>query len=334
MNLTPSRMRPSQPDRSTHARNTLETFRPQHGASSLPEKYSDLAKLHLPHVLCRASGPTTSLEDNHSLVSWTFPDDNLLSEVMLRFHQWVELHGDPIIDPALNSHWESVCKHIQSDQYTDEGRIFEICVLIVLLVSQLITRVAKTRGHNIYAGHAWSPLKNGVEVGKALCIFHDVPLYDIPLENPPLEPRFLSGVPVELKQDTTLLANLGAYVEGVNRLPDCETLEGGAAIFAKLDLQREGFLESSRKDGAESRYGAVFSGTHLVLVEWVEAEPRTSDGTMWMRHSAILDVAGRNPTTSFIAILIGILLPSSQIPYPPVNRDSTGFRALHVAMRR
>ncbi|KAJ6602561.1 hypothetical protein DFH09DRAFT_1354879 [Mycena vulgaris] len=270
----------------------LETIRPLGIAQDLPDRYSDLANLRLPLVLCRVpSTATAPLKANHSLAPWSFPDDELESEIMSRFTDWVAALGDPQIDPALNKYqWKTILSDLISDKVQSPGEV-------------------------IYAEHS-----SRVKGEKTPCIF-------TPAEKPPL---CLSGVPHELKQDTALTVHLGTYVLGPNKLDSGRNLEGGAAIFAKLDLHRAAF-KAAQPPAVECRYGAVFSGTHVVLVQWVAG---AGDGEMWMRHSGVLDVAGARPSASIVALLIGMLLPSSQVPYPATNRQSRGFRSLYAVMQR
>ncbi|KAJ7222547.1 hypothetical protein GGX14DRAFT_558639 [Mycena pura] len=105
-----------------------------------------------------------------------------------------------------------------------------------------------------------------VKGDKTSCVFEDLPVPNLDID-PPLEPRCLTGTHVELKQDAALRSHLGGFVGGgVNYIPYGASLEGGAAIFAKLGLHRVEFLQSQRTPkSTESVYGAVFSGTYHSL---------------------------------------------------------------------
>ncbi|KAJ7118766.1 hypothetical protein C8R44DRAFT_182811 [Mycena epipterygia] len=77
-------------------------------------------------------------------------------------------------------------------------------------------------------------------------------------------------------------------------------------------------------------YGAVFSGTYIVLVEWVEEVAST--WTKRMRHSPILDVGSMYATMPLIALLIAMLLPPDIVRLEAIDRQSQGFKDAEEAI--
>ncbi|KAJ7476009.1 hypothetical protein FB451DRAFT_1245466 [Mycena latifolia] len=296
----------------------LETFLYPDFPIELPSTFAKLADLRLPQFICRETSiPPSALEANFSSVSWTFPDDALQADIMSRFQQWVEQHNNPTIPPSLQPLWAAILDHIETDAYDDESWVVDLSTDIFRLASELIKAAASSMyvASTVPASQGW--------VARTPHI----------LERTRFSPERVSGVPHELTKSTVFSGCLHSYIEGVNLISQNCDLYGPDAIFAKLDLHRHSFMTDPRSLRADyqpvdCRYGAVFCGTDVILVEWVEAP----DGTTVIRHSPILRTAGRKATASYIALLIGMLLPASEADYPPPQYDSKPWMELKHAM--
>ncbi|KAJ7118767.1 hypothetical protein C8R44DRAFT_789223, partial [Mycena epipterygia] len=200
----------------------LETFRPTRLAPELPTKYSGLTTLLLPPIICRATSTDTAvLKGNQSHVSCTFPDDKLQAELMTRFERWVQAIGDPDIPQEAKAYWKTVVRKVETDNYLDEDWVVDFYAAIKTVVSALIEA---TRAGIYVENDSTHWQFGGVKGDKTLCVMKEG-------INP--VPR-LSGVPMELKQDSAFLENLGVYVQGPNPMHSGEDLEGGSAIMAKV----------------------------------------------------------------------------------------------------
>ncbi|KAJ6591205.1 hypothetical protein DFH09DRAFT_1138948 [Mycena vulgaris] len=223
---------------------------------------------------------------------------------MTRFERWVQAIGDPDIPQGARTCWKTVVHMIQTDNYLDEDWVAELYAAIKALVSELI----EVAGQGLYVESDSTCLKEGVKSDKTLCIMKET--------NPA---SCLSGVPLEFKQDSTFFGNLGTYTQGPNPIHSAQDLGGGSAIMAKTN-----------PPPLHCSYGAVFSGTYIVLVEWVEEVAFT--WTKGMRHSPILDVGSMNATVPLIALLIAMLLPPDIVPLEPIDRQSQAFKNVEEAI--
>ncbi|KAJ7664711.1 hypothetical protein B0H17DRAFT_1211259 [Mycena rosella] len=131
-----------------------------------------------------------------------------------------------------------------------------------------------------------------------------------------------SGAVQEFKQDKALICSLSSFVLNANRIP-LDNITGGSAIFSELDLHRESFVKDEDSKGVSCRYGAVFSGRNVVLVESVLV-----DGVRALRTTDVLRCAGGQASVSYIALLIGMLVPPDTIPYPIRNENTQHWRDL------
>ncbi|KAF7354922.1 Protein kinase domain-containing protein [Mycena sanguinolenta] len=308
----------------------VETFRPTRPVPPLPSKYSGLTSLFLPPIVCRATSTHSApSKTNFSEIFCSFPDDKLQVEVLTRFENWVQTIGDPDIPQAAHSFWEDIVDMIQTDDYASENWVLDLYGAIRAIVSLLIKAGTAQR---LYVANA------GGKGEKTLCVMEKMGNSRI----------CLSGVPMEFKQNAALLGFLGEYVQGPNPIHSTKTHKGGYAIMAKLDMHRQSFQAlkepailsqlaflsqpQPEKQNTPPRccYGAVFSGTYIVLVQWVQLELVP----LWkaMRHSRILDIGSIYATEPLFALLIGMLLPADVVPLPNPDLQSQGFKDVEEAI--
>ncbi|KAJ7127170.1 hypothetical protein C8R44DRAFT_116187 [Mycena epipterygia] len=92
----------------------------------------------------------------------------------------------------------------------------------------------------------------------------------------------------------------------------------------------DSFTVDKHNDGAEScRYGIIFSGHWVALSELVKVE-----GQRTLRTTELLKASGKESQVSLVAVLIGMLLPPSVVPYQPHDRETVPWKFANVCIRR
>ncbi|KAJ7651471.1 hypothetical protein DFH06DRAFT_1475531 [Mycena polygramma] len=282
-----------------------------------PATYGDLRSLYLPEIYCRAtSTSTSSLNINFAAdpVQWSFHDPQLEEDILAVFDRWVARVGSDTVCPApVAIHWNRLRAFIERTPYVEENWVFQLSVHIITLVDALLTphlSITDTAVSSV------SPaLSDNVRGGRTHFIGHGNPWT-----------TRITGTPQAFKQDKALLNALSSFVLNVNHIPKYHAKDG-AGIFARLDLHRTWFLADEESRDVQCRYGSIFSGRELVLVQWVKV-----DGVPVLRNSDLLRVAGRKANTSVVALLIGMLLPDDA-PFNEVGLDTQPWRDLRKAMQ-